>query len=73
MTDHDDIQLGFLATQAENAVVHYFDRNGALHSHRLIRRIKKGKKKGQVVVEDNNGRHVVPFKVRNIEFLDGKM
>ena len=73
MTDHDDRQLGFLATDAENAVVHYFDKGGALHSAKLVRRITKGRKKGQVVVRDANGREFVPFKVRNIEFLDHKL
>jgi len=73
MTDHDDMQLGFLATEAENAIVHYFDKGGALRSGKLVRRVKKGRKKGQVVVQDNDGRQFVPFKVRNIEFLDGKV
>jgi hypothetical protein len=49
-------------------IVHYFDRNGALRSGRLVRRIRKGKKKGAFVVIDSEGRKVVTQKVRNIEY-----
>ena len=49
-------------------VVHYFDKNGALHSGVLVRRITKGKRKGKIVVMDNKGRRVIPAKVRNIEY-----
>jgi len=49
-------------------VVHYFDRNGALHSGRFVRIISKGKKKGQIVVQAPNGRKFIPYKVRNVEY-----
>ena len=49
-------------------IVHYFDRNGALRSGRLIRRIQKGKKKGAFVVMDSEGHKVVTMKVRNFEY-----
>jgi len=50
------------------AVVHYFDRDGALHSGRLIRKIKRGKKRGTYVVSDTFGKTHIPYKIRNIEF-----
>jgi hypothetical protein len=50
-------------------IVHYFDRNGALRSGRLIRRIHKGKKKGAFVVVDSDGHQVITLKVRNLEYL----
>ncbi len=50
------------------AVVHYFDRDGALHSGRLVRKIKRGKKRGTFVVSDTFGRLHIPYRIRNIEF-----
>jgi hypothetical protein len=59
-------QLEFFS--AALAVVHYFDKDGALHSGRLVRKIKKGKKRGSFVVADAGGKILVPGKIRNIEF-----
>jgi hypothetical protein len=49
-------------------IVHYFDRNGALHSGYLVGRISRGKRKGKILVETPEGKRIVPFKVRNIDF-----
>jgi len=49
-------------------VVHYFDSDGALHSGYLVRRIKRGRRKGRIVVSNSDGHILVPYKVRNIEF-----
>ena len=61
-------QLNLLGS--DPATVHYFDSNGALHSGRLVRRIKKGRLKGKVVVEDSSGRQLIPPKVHNIVYND---
>lgn len=58
-------QLEFFS--ASDAVVHYFDRDGALHSGRLVRKIKKGKNRGTYIVSDSFGKIHVPYKIRNIE------
>lgn len=62
----DSVQLEFFG--ASEVVVHYFDRDGALHSGRLIRKIKKGKKQGAFIVSDSLGKFHVPYKIRNIEY-----
>ena len=49
------------------AVIHYLDRDGALHSGHLARRIKRGKRKGTFIVSDSSGKKIVPHKIRNIE------
>ncbi len=64
--DEDREQLN-LYGESQN-IFHYFDRNGALRSGRLIRRIQKGKKKGAFVVMDSEGHKVVTMKVRNFEY-----
>ena len=51
----------------EKPIVHYFDKNGALRSGRMVRRIQSGDQKGAVVVEDITGRRFIPEKIRNIE------
>lgn len=61
-------QLEFFT--AEQAVVHYFEKDGSLHSGRLVRKVKKGKKKGAFVVSDTFGKNHIPYKIRNIEFPD---
>jgi hypothetical protein len=60
-------QLGFFGVN--DVVVHYFDKDGALRSGRLLRRIKKGKKRGAFVVADAFGKPFIPPKIRNIEYL----
>jgi hypothetical protein len=59
-------QLGFF--DVHDAIVHYFDKDGALRSGRLLRRIKKGKKRGAFVVADTFGKPFIPPKIRNIEY-----
>jgi hypothetical protein len=49
------------------SIVHYWDRDEALHSGRIVRKIKRGKKKGQYVVVDSKGKRFIPQKIRNIE------
>ena len=49
------------------ALVHYYDKNGALHTGRLIRIIKRGRKAGQMVVQNQQGKKTIPYKVRNVE------
>lgn len=49
------------------ARVHYYDKNGALHTGRLIRIIKRGRKAGQMVVQNPQGKKIIPHKVRNVE------
>lgn len=51
----------------QGALVHYYDKNGALHTGRLVKIIKRGRKAGHMVVQDQNGKKVVPHKVRNVE------
>jgi hypothetical protein len=58
-------QLTLFANQG--ARVHYYDKNGALHTGRLIKIIKRGRKAGQMVVQDQRGKKVIPHKVRNVE------
>jgi len=53
--------------RATKYIVHYFDKNGALRSGRLIRKIEKGSRKGMVVVSDSEGRQFIPNRIRNIE------
>jgi len=51
----------------KGALVHYYDKNGALHTGRLIRIIKRGRKAGQMVVQNQQGKKIIPYKVRNVE------
>ena len=53
---------------SKKAIVHYFDKNGAIRPAQYVRKIDKGKQKGLVVVRGWEGRQFVPPKVRNIEF-----
>ena len=61
-------QLGFFGL--ETAVVHYFDKNGALRTGKFIRRITKGKNKGRIIVENTDGRQIAPRRIRNIDYTD---
>jgi len=49
------------------AVVHFWDKDQALRTGRLVRRIKKGGKTGMYVVKDSSGKNRIPSKIRNIE------
>jgi hypothetical protein len=49
------------------ALVHFWDKDEALRTGRLVRRIKKGGKTGMYVVEDSSGKNRIPSKIRNIE------
>lgn len=60
----EDVQLELF--DFGTPVVHYYDRNGALHTGKLVRRIMKGKRKGFCVVINAQGRKMIPFKIRNI-------
>jgi len=51
----------------ETPVCHFFDKNGALRTGRIIRKYTRGKRKGRFLVEDTNGRRHIPEKIRNIE------
>lgn len=51
----------------KSAMIHYYDKNGALRTGRILRRVKKGKNKGKYVVIDMDGRTVIPSKIRNIQ------
>jgi len=55
-----------LFSRAES-IVHYFDKNGGLHSGKLVRKVKKGRKKGSWIVRTAEGREIIPYKIRNIE------
>jgi hypothetical protein len=59
------IQLSLLAD--ESPLCHFFDKNGALRTGRVLRRYTKGKMKGRFLIEDVNGKRCVPEKIRNIE------
>lgn len=48
-------------------VVHYFDKNGALRSARMVRKVEKGKQEGSVIVRDFQGNQFIPENIRNIE------
>ena len=61
--DHGQMSL----LRDEEPVCHFYDKNGALRTGRIIRRITKGKNKGRFVVEDNNGRRFMPDRIRNLE------
>ena len=71
MNNHDqnyhseESQLGLFEDQS--AMVHYYDKNGALRTGRILRRIKKGKKKGRYVVIGMDGKSCIPDKIRNIQ------
>ena len=49
------------------AVVHFWDKDEALRTGRLAKKIKRGKRKGQFVVVDSTGRRQVGPKIRNVE------
>ena len=51
----------------KKVVIHYFDKNGALRTGTVIRRIKKGKNAGAFLVEDSKGIKLIAKKIRNIE------
>ena len=51
----------------KKVVIHYFDKNGALRTGTIIRRIKKGKNAGAYLVEDSKGNKLITKKIRNIE------
>ena len=53
--------------EKQRTLVHYYDKAGALRTGYLIRKIKKGKKRGKFVVEEMNGKLIIPAKIRNIE------
>ncbi len=55
--------------RAQKYIVHYFDKNGALRSGRLIRKFEKGTQKGMCEVADYKGHKLVPDRVRNIESI----
>ncbi|NQT25001.1 hypothetical protein HQ585_06590 [candidate division KSB1 bacterium] len=66
MTQNSEFdQMALFGT--EGALVHYYDKNGALHTGRLIRIIKRGRKAGQMVVQNQQGKKIIPHKVRNVE------
>ncbi|MBN2102610.1 hypothetical protein JW835_01050 [bacterium] len=58
-------QLSLL--EDEVPLCHFFDKNGALRTGRIVRKYTRGKWKGRFLVEDLNGKHCVPDKIRNIE------
>ena len=49
------------------SVVHFWDKDEALRTGRLVRKIKRGKKRGLYVVADSTGRCFIPQKIRNTE------
>ncbi len=53
--------------EKERTLVHYYDKAGALRTGYLIRKIKKGKNRGKYVVEEMNGKLIIPTRIRNIE------
>jgi hypothetical protein len=59
------VQLELLDTRP--AVVHFWDKDEALRTGRLVRRIKRGKKRGLYIVKDSAGKRLVPPRIRNIE------
>ncbi len=63
--DSNSDQLSLL--DDESPLVHFFDKNGALRTGRIIRRYTRGKRKGKFLVEDVNGKRFVPDRIRNIE------
>lgn len=67
MQESEEKQLDLLSERP--TLVHYFDKNGALHTGTLVKKIKKGKKRGQYIVMDPSGKRFIPPKIRNIEIL----
>lgn len=51
----------------EEPIVHFYDKNGALRTGRIVRRITRGKKKGKFVVIDSEGKKFIPDQIRNME------
>jgi hypothetical protein len=54
------------------SVVHFWDKDEALRTGRIERRIKRGKRKGMYVVLDSTGKKHVPLKIRNTEHKTNK-
>lgn len=48
------------------AIVHFYDRNGALHTGSLLKRIRRGRNRGQILIRTTDGRIIKPHRVRNI-------
>jgi hypothetical protein len=49
------------------SVVHFWDESEALRTGRIVRKIKRGRRQGQYVVEDGSGKRRVGPKIRNIQ------
>ncbi len=61
----ETVQLELI--HSHSSVVHYFDKNGALRSGYLIKKIEQGENKGSVLVADTEGNEFMTDKIRNIE------
>ena len=64
-TDSTGEQLELLDSRP--SLVHFWDKDEALRTGRLVRKIKKGKKTGSYVVADSSGKKRIPARIRNIE------
>jgi len=58
-------QLSFLSDEAP--LCHFFDKNGALRTGRILRKYTRGRQKGRFLIKDVTGKQYVPEKIRNIE------
>gem|GEM_PF-3398479 len=52
----------------ESAIVHFYDRNGALHTGCLFKKISKGRHRGQFLIKTTAGRIIKPHRIRNVEW-----
>lgn len=66
MTDNPETSQMALFDE-QGALVHYYDEKGALHTGRLIRVIKRGRRAGEMIVQNQRGKKIIPYKVRNVE------
>jgi hypothetical protein len=65
MTMEPDAQMELLDSRP--SIVHYWDRDEALRTGRIVRKIKRGKNRGRYVVVNSEGKQLVPQRIRNLE------
>jgi len=51
-----------------SAVVHFYDRNGALHTGSLLKKISRGCHRGQLLIKTTAGRIIKSHRIRNVEW-----
>ena len=54
--------------ESGSTIVHFYDRNGALHTGCLLKKILKGRNRGQFLIKTTAGRIIKPHRIRNVEW-----